>query len=169
LKKGRKRGDVPVLPIHDRVELGALEPEAGHRALELRDRRLRVLHRQGGEAREAGGPLPRHRRDLVVDLARERGARRGVQVIAEERGVDREHLHVHALRVHVGQALLRREAHLGRGEAGALAVSAHEDAEAIAALVPEAVPLAAGLRGLPDPPRHHVRVDVDGPHEPLRR
>jgi hypothetical protein len=51
---------VPVLTVHDRVELGALEAEDGHRALELVDRRLDVLHGQRREPREAAGPLAGH-------------------------------------------------------------------------------------------------------------
>src|SRR3989304_2224717 len=45
---------------------------------------------------------------------------RRVEVIAEERRVDGDHLHVHALRVHVSQPLFRREAHLGGREVDAL-------------------------------------------------
>jgi hypothetical protein len=85
-------------------------------------------------------------------------------VVAEERGVDGDHLHVHALRIHVLDPLLGREAHLGRGEAGALAVGPQEGAEPLAGLVPEAVPDAARLGGLPERARHQVGVDVDGPH-----
>src|SRR5216683_5685122 len=159
---------VPLLAVDLRVELGALEAEDGHRALELVDRQLDVLHRQRGEAGEAPGPLAREARDLVVDLAREVEALRGVEVMAEKRRVNRDHLHVDALRVHVLDPLFRREAHLGRGEAEALAV-AHDRADAFARLVPVAVPRLASVGGAPQRLRHEVGVDVDGAHASRRR
>ena len=155
---------VPVLAVHDRVELGALEAEDGHRALELVDRRLDVLHGQRREPREAAGPLAGHPRDLVVHLARERPPRRRVEVIAEERRVNRDHLDVDALRVHVGEALLRREAHLGRAELDAPAAADH-GAETVAGLVAIAVPRNAGLGRPPQRLRHEMRVNVDRPHD----
>src|SRR3989454_4666150 len=122
-----------------------------------------VLHRQGGQAREARRPLLRHGRDLVVDLTRQLPPLRGVEVIAEERRVDGHDLHVHALRVHVLQPLFGREAHLGRVELRALAVAQH-GTEAVAGLVTEAVPVPPSVDGLPQGPRHEMRVDVDGLH-----
>src|SRR5229473_1796350 len=80
---------VPLLAVHLRVELRALETEHGDGALQLVDGRLDVLHGQGGEAGEARGPLAGQTRDLVVDLAGELAALRGIEVIAEKRRVDR--------------------------------------------------------------------------------
>ena len=154
---------VPLLAVDDRVELGALEAEDGDRALQLVDGGLDVLHRQRGQAGEALRALARHAGDLVVDLAGELPPLRGVEVVAEERRVDRDHLHVDALGVHVLQPLVGREAHLGRREGGALA-AAHHDAHALAGLVAKAVPFLAGGGGPPQRLRHQVRVDVDGPH-----
>src|SRR2546421_337095 len=57
----------------------------------------------------------------------------------------------------------RREGHLGRGEAGALAV-ADERAEPLAGLVTIAVPLTLRLGGLPDVAGDEMGVDVDGAH-----
>ena len=68
-------------------------------------------HKTYGQIDECITPLARGRATWVT--------RGRVEVIAEERRVNRDHLDVDALRVHVGEALLRREAHLGRGEAGA--------------------------------------------------
>src|SRR6185503_13787606 len=144
-------------------ELSALEPEYGDRALELPDGGADVLHGQRGEASEAPRPLTHHGRDLVVDLTGQRLPRGGVEVIPEERRVNGQDLDVHALRVHVLEPLLRREAHLGRDEAVPLA-AADDDPDALAGLVAEPVPLLAGVRGPPERLRHEVRVDVDGPH-----
>ena len=154
---------VPLLAVHIRVELSALEAEHGDGALQLVDGRRDVLHGQGGESREALGRLAGQARDLVVDLAGELAALRGFEVVAEERRVDREHLNVHALGVHVFQSLVRREAHLWRAESRALAV-AHHDAEALAGLVPVAVPVLPGLGGAPQRLRHEMGVHVDGAH-----
>ena len=156
---------VPVLAVDERVELRTLETEPRDRALELVDGELDVLHRERGEAGEARRPLRRHRRDLVVDLAGQLPPPRGIEVIAEERRVDGDDLHVHTLRVHVGDPLFGREANLRRGERDALVV-AHEAADALAGLVTEAVPLAAGLGGAPRRARHEMRVDVDALHAP---
>src|SRR5439155_10428598 len=76
---------VPLLAVYLRVELGALEAENGHRALQLVDRQLDVLHGQGGEAGEALRPLPSQARDLVVDFPRELQPLRGVEVMTEQR------------------------------------------------------------------------------------
>src|SRR5712691_2630338 len=62
---------VPLLAVHIRVELSALEAEHGDGALQLVDGRRDVLHGQGGESREALGRLAGQARDLVVDLAGE--------------------------------------------------------------------------------------------------
>ena len=70
-------------------------------------------------------------------------------------------LDVHLLRVHVLQPLFGREAHHGRHEPVALAAP-HDDADALARLVPVAVPLRAGVRRPPERLRHQVGVDVDG-------
>src|SRR5881396_1385085 len=93
-----------------------------------------------------------------------RPAKRWGQVVAEERRVDGDHLHVHALRVHVFQPLFRREAHLRRGEVRALAAS-YQCADAVAGFVTKAVPIPSGVGGPPQGPRHEMSVDVDGPHE----
>ena len=154
---------VPVLAVDHRVELGALQAEHGHGALQLVDRRLDVLDGQGGEAREALRPLPDHPGDLVVHLARQREPLRRVEVIAKERCVDRNDLDVHPLRVHVLQPLFRGEAHLGRREADAPSASQH-GADPVARLMTKAVPFAAGFRRLPEGSRHEVGVDVDGLH-----
>jgi hypothetical protein len=84
-------------------------------------------------------------------------------MLAEERRVDRDDLHVHALRVHVLQPLLDREAHFGRAEGNAPA-TARQGAEAFARLVPVAEPLTAGLDRSPQRLGHEVGVDVDGTH-----
>ena len=89
-----------------------------------------------------------------------------VEVIAEERRVNRDHLDVDALRVHVGEALLRREAHLGRVELDAPAAADH-GAETVAGLVAMAVPRNAGLGRPPQRLRHEMRVNVDRPHDRL--
>src|SRR5712692_1686304 len=154
---------VPLLTVHVRVELGALEAEHGDGALQLIDGRFDVLHGQGGEAGEALRRLAGQTRDLVVNLAGELAALRGIEMVTEERGVDRDHLYVHALRVHVLQALCRGEAHLGRAESRALAV-AHHDTEAFAGLVPVPVPFLARVGGPPEGLRHEVGVNVDGAH-----
>jgi hypothetical protein len=86
-----------------------------------------------------------------------------IEVVAEERRVDGDDLHVHTLRVHVRDPLFRGEANLLRAERDALAV-AHEAADALAGLVTKAVPLATGLGGAPRRARHEMRVDVDALH-----
>jgi hypothetical protein len=97
LEEVEEPGLVPVLAVHHRIELGALEPEHGDRALELPDGGADVLHGQRGEAREAPRPLTHHGRDLVVDLTGQRLPRGGVEVIPEEWRVNGQDLHVHAL------------------------------------------------------------------------
>ena len=163
LEKRQELRLVPLGAVHVRVELGAFEAEHSDRALQLVDRRLHVLHGQGGEPGEARGPLARHPRDLVVDLACELPSLRRIEVMAEERRVDRDHLDVDALRVHVLQSLVGGEAHLRRRERRTLAV-AHHDAEALARLVTVAVPLPAGFGGPPHRLRHEMSVDVDAAH-----
>ncbi len=154
---------VPARAVHHGVELGALEAEHVHRALELVDRRADVLHRQGGEPREAPGPVARHGGDLVVDLAREPAALRGLEVVAEERRVDRDHLRVDTLSVHVAQTLFGRESHLEVRDA-ALPSVRHRGAETLAGLEARPVPGLSGVDGAPQTLRHQVRVDVDGAH-----
>ena len=119
-----------------------------------------VLHGQGGEAGESLGPLTHHARDLVVDVARELSPLRRPEVIAEQRSVHRDHLHVRALGIHVRQPLLRREPRLGHGDATRLPIG-HGGAPAIAKLEPCAVPIPAGVDGFPEAPRNHVRMDID--------
>ena len=106
-------GAVPLLTVHLRVELGALEAEHGHRPLQLVDGRLDVLHGQRREAGEAPGLRPHDTGDLVVDLTREQPALLHLQVVAEEGRMNGQHLDVDALRIHVLQALVRGEADLG--------------------------------------------------------
>ena len=101
---------VPGGTVHHRVELGPLEAEDVHRALQLVDRRPDVPQGQRGQARESPGPVARHGGDLVVDVAGELQPLRGLQVIAEERRVNGDHVHVDALQVHVSKPLFRGEA-----------------------------------------------------------
>src|SRR6266508_6156956 len=137
------------------VDLHALEADLRHAALELRDRGLHVLHREGPESCEPLGPCPRHRADLVVG-----GPRRGrrdlrIELVVVEADVGRDDVYVDAERVHVGEALFRRP--LGaRREHLPLAGDDGELLPALVLLALERVPVAALLGGLPEALRSQV-------------
>ncbi len=164
LEERKEFGLVPLLAVHLRVERRSLQPKLRHRALQLADRGLHVLYGQRGEPCEAPGVLADRRADLVVHFARQGKSLRRFEVIADERYVDGEHLHVHFLRVHVLQAFLHRVAHLGRTEARAHAAS-HHRAQALARLVTKAMPFLFRVDGLPQRFRDDVGMDVYRFHE----
>src|SRR5262245_20623730 len=150
------------------VDLDALEPDLRHAALELRDRRLDVLHGKRPEPRKPLRPSLRHRADLVVG-----GPRRGqgdlrVEVIVVEPDVRRDHVHVDAQRVHVAEPLLWRPPGARRKH---LAPAADDRAllAALVLLALQRVPVAALLGGLPEALRSQVRVHVDASHRSLPR
>jgi hypothetical protein len=108
--------------------------------------------------------LANHGRNLLVEVARERSSLCGIQVVAGKGCVDREHLDVRALLVHVFQPLFGRVAYLGRREMRAHA-AADDGADAFAGLVPVTVPVGFRVNGFPQRTGHHVRVYIDGSHE----
>ena len=105
-----------------------------------------------------------HGGDLVVDVAREPPPLCGLEIVAEEGRVDRDDLGVDALVVHVAQALLGREAHLGVRHAAAPSVR-HRGPEAGPRLEARPVPGVPGVDGAPQALRHQVSVDVDRAHD----
>ncbi len=65
------------------------------------DRGIDILCGQGGEASKAIRPLLRHRGHFLIKIPRHQTALFRRQVIAEDRGVNRHHLHVHPVGIHV--------------------------------------------------------------------
>jgi hypothetical protein len=74
------------------------------------------------------------------------------------------HLHIHALRVHILQALLRREPELGRRDEAVLPLHDQQPG-AISGLMPYRMPGTAGCNGPPQPLGHEMSVDVYRAHE----
>src|SRR5262249_5243153 len=81
--------------------------------------------------------------------------------------VRRDDVNVHAERVHVGDALLRRPARLRRQRLPAAADDRDFPTLGIL-LAAEGVPGAAVVGGAPEALRSHVGVDVDAAHDLLR-
>jgi hypothetical protein len=146
------------------VDLHALEAELGHAALHLLDGGVHLLHRHRAQAGEPLRPPPHHRGDLVVG-----GLRRGHrdlrrQVVVVEAHVGRDHLHLDAERVHVGETLFRGPPGTRRER---LAAAAHDRPvlSPLVLLAPDGVPVAAVFGGLPEALGSQVGVDVDAAHE----
>ena len=149
-----------------RIEFGTLHPQLGDRMLEFVDGSRDILHRQRGKARETRGILTRGGGDFFIHIARQRLTLLGIEVVTKKRRVNRQHLHIHALRVHVFHAFFGRVAHLGRVEVGALAV-ADDGAEARAGFVTIAMPFLFGVGGVPQRAWDYMGVYVDGFHESI--
>ena len=156
---------IPVVTVHHRVQFRTLKAEDVHGAIELVHRRPDVLYGQGGQAREALWPLAGHGGNLVVHVARQLPPLRWFQMVAEQRRMNRDHLHVDALRLHVLDALLRSETQLGRDSDAFLLI--HDNPRAIPRLVPYPVPGIAGINGPPQTLRHQMGMDVDTAHTVL--
>lgn len=109
-------------------------------------------------------PLAGHGGNLVVDIPGQLPSLGWLQIIAEERRMDRDHLHVYTLRVHVLEALCRCEAQFGCLDGTAFVVT-DGSAQAGPWLIADAVPRVASVNGLPETLRHQrawmsmVRMD----------
>ena len=80
---------VPVLAVHHGVELGALQAEDGHRALELADGRRHVLHGQAWRGPRSAGATARVIAAISSLTSRARASPTSCgEVVAEERRVD---------------------------------------------------------------------------------
>ena len=97
---------VQVVAPHVVVVQHALEPEFLHRPAQLHHRGLRVLQRQGREAREPGRVLGDRLGQVVVDPPRGGHGLGGVVDHLQAGRGQREDLHVDAVRVHVRQPQL---------------------------------------------------------------
>src|SRR5881296_3593705 len=85
-------------------------------------------------------------------------------MVAKERRMNGNHLHIRTLRVHVLETLFRRETHFGRGDGTAFPL-AHHIPRAVAWLMADAVPRLAGGNGLPETLRYEMGMYVNGAHE----
>src|SRR5262245_21065322 len=77
--------------------------------------------------------------------------------------MNRDHLHIHALSVHVLQTLLRREAQFWRLDTDAFS-RANQSAQTVPRLMAKSVPGLSGIDALPETLWHQMGMNVDGPH-----
>ena len=163
LPEGHELRLVQQLAVDLVVDHRALEPQVHHYPLQLGDGGGHVLHGQRGQSREPVGPGLHHLADLVVALPGRRNGHVSIHVVVVEAAEGRDHVHVHAQGVHVGQALLRRPAGLGRKLPPR--ASRHQDGASVGVLFPpQGVPVAAALGGAPETLRRQVGVNVDAAH-----
>src|SRR6478672_2701479 len=99
-----KVGVVEVLPLCVRVDEAATEAILLHGAFELVRCRLRVLQGKRRKATEMGWVLVDHGLEEVVDLERIGNGNPGVLLRLDAGGRERQHLHVKAVLVHLGNA-----------------------------------------------------------------
>src|SRR5215468_4538725 len=77
--------------------------------------------------------------------------------------MDRDHLHIHPLRVHVLEALFRCEAQFRALDGNAFAVT-DDSSQPGSWLVAAAMPGLSSVNSLPETLRHEMGMNVDGPH-----
>ena len=97
---------VGIADLREAVDQHALEAEVAHAAVKLADRQIGILHRQGGEALEAAGPLLDLAREIVVGFAGHVIRARRVGDRLHHRRVEREQHHLDAVLVHQPQPVV---------------------------------------------------------------
>ena len=162
LEQRQKLPLIPVAAVHHRIQLRPFQAQPVHRPLQLPNGGVHILHRQRRHPRKPLRRLLHKGRNVIVDFPGLRQSRRRVQMVAENLRMQRNHLHLGAQPVHIGDALLRRKAQLR--------VDAHAfprldlNSPLVIPGIAHPVPLPPGVQSLQHRPGKGMGVNIDAPH-----